>query len=207
MQPWFKWFCFNLFIFLSFSGQSFLSTTLSGFSHQSFIHLFVNMYVLESFCKPCSHILGGKEQTFAVFLGGATFAGLAGNLYKTASKTMIPSVGASGGILALIAMSCISYPDARLSIAFVDKLIPHSFSGTTALYGIMLVDTLGIIMRWRVLDHAGHLGGALFGWWYALYGQKMWQKYQKPLVKKWHEIRSGTPAKSEWIKQSVWSEI
>lgn len=177
--------------FFCVSGQSIFSTTLSGFSHKSFLHLFVNMYVLESFCNPCSQSLGGKEQTFAVFLGGATFAGLFGNLAKTMLKSMmIPSVGASGGILALIALMCTSYPDARLNIAFVEKIIPHSFSGQSALIAIMALDTLGLIMGWKVLDHAGHLGGALFGVWYAYYGKDLWKKYQKPIVKRWHEFRS-----------------
>lgn len=126
---------------------------------------------------------------FAVFLGGATMAGLFGNIYKTFSKVLIPSVGASGGILALIALTCVSHPDARLSIAFVDQLIPHSFSGRTALYAVVAFDILGIVMGWRLFDHAGHLGGVVFGWWYAVYGVHLWRKYQKPVVRWWRDYK------------------
>jgi rhomboid-like protein len=32
-----------------------------------------------------------------------------------------------------------------------------------ALKAILLFDTVGLVMGWRVLDHAAHLGGVLFG--------------------------------------------
>jgi len=34
----------------------------------------------------------------------------------------------SGAIMAMIGIVCIHYPSTRLSVAFVDQLIPHSFS-------------------------------------------------------------------------------
>lgn len=108
---------------------------------------------------------------------------------------MIPSVGASGAILAMIAITCVSFPDSRLSIAFVDQLVPHSFSGRAALYGILTFDILGLILGWRLLDHAGHLGGTLFGWWYAVYGIHLWAKYQKPILREWHNFRNKFPKK------------
>ncbi len=37
----------------------------------------------------------------------------------------------SGCIMAVLGAVCITYPDATLSIAFVDQLIPHSFTAKT----------------------------------------------------------------------------
>ena len=48
----------------------------------------------------------------------------------------------------------------------------------------------GIILRWKVLDHAAHLGGLLFGIMWIKYGIH----YVDPLLKWWHEQRRT------WIK-------
>ena len=48
----------------------------------------------------------------------------------------------------------------------------------------------GIILRWRVLDHAAHLGGLLFGIVWIKYGIHL----VDPLLKWWHEQRRT------WIK-------
>lgn len=44
-------------------------------------------------------------------------------------------------------------------------------------------DFLGLVLGWRVLDHAAHLGGALYGWLYTNYGYQWWSKIQTSLLK------------------------
>lgn len=49
----------------------------------------------------------------------------------------------------------------RLLIEFIYLLSAISlFQG---LKGLMALDTIGILLRWKIFDHAAHLGGALFG--------------------------------------------
>ena len=60
----------------------------------------------------------------------------------------------------VISAFCMLYPDARIGIVFVPGI---SFDAKTALMGLIALDTAGLILGWKVLDHAAHIGGALFG--------------------------------------------
>lgn len=59
-----------------------------------------------------------------------------------------------------------------------------------ALKALVAIDTAGLILGWRLFDHAAHLGGALFGVWYVAYGHKLIWRRREPLVKLWHDMRS-----------------
>lgn len=41
--------------------------------------------------------------------------------------------------------------------------------------GMVVLDTLGLLFRWRIFDHAAHLGGAAFGYLYYYYGNDLWE--------------------------------
>lgn len=53
----------------------------------------------------------------------------------------------------------------------------------TLLPALMCLDAAGILLRWRYLDHLGHLGGALFGIAYTQWGQPLWDRRHNVL--KW----------------------
>ena len=76
---------------------------------------------------------------------------------------MVPSLGASGAIMAVLGAVCTQHPDARLGIAFISDILPISFTAGSAQIALIAMDTLGMIFRWRLFDHAAHLGGMLFG--------------------------------------------
>lgn len=61
-------------------------------------------------------------------------------------------------IMAILALVCTSYPETLLSILFVPGF---TFSAGNAIKVIMAVDLAGCRLRWRFLDHAAHLGGAI----------------------------------------------
>lgn len=164
---------------------------LSTFSHYSFLHLFVNMYVLWSFA-PVASTKFGKEQFLATYISAGVVSGFTSYLYKVARGSMVPSVGASGAIMALIGIVGTSFPDTRLSIAFVSQVFPHSFSADAGVKGLIILDTLGVVFGWKFLDHAGHLGGMLFGIWYAKYGHQIARRYRDVVVQYWHKLR-GKP--------------
>ena len=132
---------------------------LSTLSHKDVFHLSINMFVMFSFAQSVVSVLG-KEQFLAVYTSAGVFASLVSLTHKVMTRSVIPSVGASGAILAVFAVHCLFFPDSRIQIVFLP------FLGTSAGYalpGVMLLDSMGLILKWRWLDHAAHLGGAGIG--------------------------------------------
>lgn len=87
----------------------------------------------------------------------------------------------SGAILGMLGYTCMKIPEARLKIVFVPGF---DFSAKSAVIGILVFDLAGLIFRYvaqflifftyifslqisprrfRMFDHAAHLGGTLFG--------------------------------------------
>ncbi|XP_061588223.1 presenilin-associated rhomboid-like protein A, mitochondrial [Cololabis saira] len=163
-----------------------LPMVLSSFSHYSIIHMVANMYVLWTFSSGIVSLLG-KEQFLAVYLSAGVISNMVSYMCKTATGRVYPSLGASGAVMAVLAAVCAKVPEAKLGIIFLPMV---TFTAGTALKAIVAVDTVGLMLGWRFLDHAAHLGGALFGVWYVAYGHKLIWRKREPLVKLWHDIRS-----------------
>ncbi|XP_031828947.1 rhomboid family intramembrane serine protease rho-7 isoform X2 [Nomia melanderi] len=169
------------------SGAICWSMLLSSFSHHSFLHLAVNMYVLHSFISLAVSSLG-KEQFTALYLTSAVVSSFMSNLCKTAFGVCSPSLGASGAIMGILGFTCTEFPNIYISIIFLPM---YTFAAGTAIKFLMGVDLLGILCRWQIFDHAAHLGGVLFGiFWQAWGYENIWQK-REPIFKIWHEIRDS----------------
>lgn len=173
-----------------FIGHSLTSMFLSAFSHQSGLHLFCNMYVFWSFSSISLHLLS-REQMAAVFCSGAMISSLSSYISKVIASSKVPSLGASGALLTLIGIVCMEQPDSQLTIALIGDIIPFSFSASSGLKALIIFDTLGLFMGWKIFDHAAHLGGVLFGIWYVKYGREMiWGRREK-VMKVWHNMRGN----------------
>ncbi|KAM3616575.1 uncharacterized protein V6R79_020204 [Siganus canaliculatus] len=159
---------------------------LSTFSHFSFFHLAANMYVLWSFSSSAVSMLG-REQFMAVYLSAGVFSTFVSYLCKTATGAFGPSLGASGAIMTVLAAVCTKMPEAKLAVVFLPMF---TFSAGNALKAIVAMDTAGVLLGWRFFDHAAHLGGALFGVWYVLFGHEWIWKNREPFVKVWHDLRT-----------------
>lgn len=159
---------------------------LSTFSHYAPLHLIMNMYVLNSFSAITSSTLG-PEQFLAFYLAGGVVSSFMSNTFKLLTRTVGPSLGASGAIMAMLGYFCTKYPDAKLGIVFIPNM---PFSADTALKAVMLLDLSGIIFRWKLFDHAAHLGGALFGIFYALIGQSVIWGNRSYVNKVWEDFSS-----------------
>ncbi|XP_064615375.1 presenilin-associated rhomboid-like protein, mitochondrial [Liolophura sinensis] len=173
------------------SGAPCLSMVLSMFSHVNFWHLAANMYVLWSFSSVGLNLLG-KEQFLALYLSAGTFSCFTSYALKVARRSFTPSLGASGALMAVLGAVCLSYPDARLAIAFIGDLFPHSFSADSAMKALIAFDTTGLVLGWRLFDHAAHLGGILFGLWYIKFGRDLIWGNREPVMEAWHKLR-GKP--------------
>jgi len=77
-----------------------------------------------------------------------------------------PSLGASGAIYGVVAMTALALPETNISLIFL-PMVPFPITlGVSAMVGL---DILGIIRGWRMFDHWAHLGGAVSGVAYYYY--------------------------------------
>ncbi|XP_013888759.1 presenilins-associated rhomboid-like protein, mitochondrial [Austrofundulus limnaeus] len=159
---------------------------LSTFSHISFYHMAVNMYILWSFSTSAVSMLG-REQFTAVYLSAGVFSSFVSYVCKMSTGRFGQSVGASGAIMAILAAVCTKIPEAKLAIIFLPMF---TFTAANALKAIIAMDTAGLVLGWRFFDHAAHLGGAVFGIWYILLGHEWIWKNREPFVKVWHDLRT-----------------
>uniref|UniRef100_A0A3P9A5K0 rhomboid protease n=1 Tax=Esox lucius TaxID=8010 RepID=A0A3P9A5K0_ESOLU len=167
-----------------------LPMILSTFSHYSVIHMAANMYVLWTFSSSAVSVLG-REQFLAVYLSAGVISTMVSYVCKTAiGGRLRPSLGASGAIMTVLAVVCTEMPEAKLGVLFLPVV---SLTAGYALKAIVAVDAAGLVMGWRLFDHAAHLGGALFGVWYVSYGHKLIWRRREPLIKAWHGVRSPGP--------------
>ncbi|MCL4124109.1 UNVERIFIED_CONTAM: hypothetical protein GTU68_063388 [Idotea baltica] len=157
---------------------------LSTFSHYSTLHLVMNMYVLHSFSGAIGNSLG-KEQFVGFYLAGGVFSSFLSQFFKLMTNSIGPSLGASGAIMALLGYFCTKHPDAQLGVIFLPN---YPFSAELALKGVMLMDLSGLIFRWKLFDHAAHLGGAAFGLLYAKYGQSLFWENRSSVTKVWEDF-------------------
>ncbi|KAM3604528.1 uncharacterized protein V6R79_012607 [Siganus canaliculatus] len=164
-----------------------LPMVLSSFSHYSIIHMVANMYVLWTFSSGIVSLLG-REQFLAVYMSAGVISTMVSYMCKTATRRLHPSLGASGAVMAVLAAVCAKVPEAKLGIIFLPMV---TFTAGNALKALIAIDTAGLILGWRLFDHAAHLGGALFGIWYVAYGHKLIWRKREPLVKMWHDLRSS----------------
>ncbi|XP_016887409.1 presenilins-associated rhomboid-like protein, mitochondrial isoform X2 [Cynoglossus semilaevis] len=163
-----------------------LPMLLSTFSHYSFFHMAANMYVLWSFSSSAVSMLG-REQFMALYLSAGVVSTFVSYVSKVATGRICMSVGASGAIMTILATVCTKMPEAKLAIIFLPMF---TFTAANALKAIVALDTAGLLLGWQFFDHAAHLGGTMFGIWYALYGHDLIWKNREPFVKVWHNFRT-----------------
>uniref|UniRef100_A0A914HJZ9 rhomboid protease n=1 Tax=Globodera rostochiensis TaxID=31243 RepID=A0A914HJZ9_GLORO len=149
---------------------------LSMFSHQQPLHLFFNMYVLQSFAIGAIGLLG-PAQFMAMFLSGGVFSGLLSLCNSAYVGSAITSLGASGAICAVIGYVCSKLPDLPVHIIFLPMF---SFSANYGLYGLLAFETVCLLRilplhRLVSFDHAAHIGGLLFGMYYAHYEEPIYR--------------------------------
>ncbi len=135
----------------------------SAFSHTAFWHIFLNMFVLQSFGSILEIVLGGRR--FVIFY---LIAGILGSLgHCLASNYLLhspdlPALGASGAIAGVILVFSLLFPKEKILIL---GLIPiPAIWGALAFIGM---DLWGLLAQWEggglPIGHGAHLGGAATG--------------------------------------------
>lgn len=158
-----------------------LSMIGSMFSHKSLLHLGFNMLALNSF-GTFLHDKMGREQFLAFYISAGTASSLMSHIYKSIRWNFTPSLGASGAIFGIVG-GCAHFPELKVSLIFLPI---HSVPISQALPLMMGVDALGLLLNWKIFDHAAHLGGSLFGYvFYKTSQHKIWnnrKELQKYLI-------------------------
>lgn len=149
----------------------------SMFGHAGLLHLGLNTYVLANFAQPVARTRtfeGSGSHLTAFYLSSGIFASLAHHLtsiWPNPASRVVPALGASGGIMALLSAFALSYPQAGIGILF----IPGSLPAPQALALLSLFELYGLFRGYGFrLAHGAHLGGLLVG---AAYIQFDGRKY------------------------------
>ncbi|CAL8093967.1 unnamed protein product [Calicophoron daubneyi] len=163
---------------------------LSVFTHTSLLHLGINMYVLHSFAPTMIATVGAGD-FLSLFVGGGVFASFISLLGKAAIRSPIPSLGASGGVCAILGAFCLLQPNARLCIPFLVDIFPHSFEASSTAWALLLFEAFAAyaLASRSPLDHAAHMGGLLFGMYYGLSGSESIVKRRNAIIAWWRRIR------------------
>ncbi len=134
------------------------------FVHASFSHLFFNMFAILMFGITLERAIGSREFLLFYFLTG-TLSGITSYLVSIFSgQTNVVMMGASGAIYALLFLTSVMFPTARILLFFI---IPLKMPFAVILYIVIEVVS-------QVLDLGGgiahyiHLSGIVFAWIYCM---------------------------------------
>ncbi|GAA5877706.1 hypothetical protein JCM3774_006650 [Rhodotorula dairenensis] len=159
----------------------------STFSHRTLTHLGFNSIALFSFSSATFAALShadsdllprstSRYEFLALFATAGVVSALASHvwfsrviargLFKRGLTTrevrgaVLPSLGASGAVYALVSLTALSFPSTSVSLIFL-PFFPIPIGLATS--ALVAVDLIGLFRGWRMFDHAAHLAGAAVG--------------------------------------------
>ncbi|KAI5852005.1 hypothetical protein BZA05DRAFT_398630 [Tricharina praecox] len=153
-----------------------------AFSHQSFSHLGLNMVVLYCFgTNLCEQI--GAGPFIGLYLSGGVLSSLASLAYNVVRQRFnVASLGASGAIATLVGIYAVVNPDAELYVIFLPFIM---FKAKVLVTLLAMVETLGIVRGWTIVDHVAHLSGLGWG---VVSGYALLAEYKRRLERKRKEL-------------------
>ena len=151
----------------------------ANFSHRTIPHFLFNSVALISFGRNV-HERIGSEQFWAVFTAAGLTSSLVSHVARARRRPGGASLGSSGAVYAIFAMMAYFEPKSEAVLIFLPG-VPIALENLFP--ALVMLDVVGALLRWRMLDHWGHLGGALFGYLYARHGQQLvWGNRDKLLL-------------------------
>ena len=138
-----------------------LTAITSFFVHGGPEHLIGNLYFLLVFGQQIEMRLGAGK--LLAVLAAATLIGDASHLIWD-PRPDIPVVGASGGIVGLMAFFALSFPRERFRLLIFFRWVSISAVGLAGLYLMFdLIGLFGQLGGWSAVSSLAHLGGAAGG--------------------------------------------
>ena len=138
-----------------------LTLLTSFFLHGTPLHLIGNMYFLAIFGDNVEDLLGRGR-----YLGLLLMATVTGNLFHTAVRpfSLIPTIGASGGIAGVIVYYGLTFPGGRLRLLRFFRFVDLSVWGALVLWvSLQIIGTIVEATRGTHVGYAAHVGGAFTG--------------------------------------------
>eukprot|EP00891_Asterochloris_glomerata_P007226 jgi/Astpho2/7226/Aster-x1427 len=153
-----------------------LPMLLANYSHSSIWHLGFNSLALLSF-GPLLVQNYGAPQFLAFFASAGVASSLMAHAGRLRAAVPSGSLGMSGAVYAVVVAVATLYPKLQAQFIFL-PFIPITLD--VLVPGLVMLDLAGAVRGWRFMDHFGHLGGALAGYWYANWGRQLiWQQRDK----------------------------
>ncbi|GAA5956323.1 hypothetical protein JCM8115_001687 [Rhodotorula mucilaginosa] len=178
---------FNSIALFSFSGATFAALSHAdsdllprSTSRYEFLTLFATAGVVSALA---SHLWFSR-----VIAGGLLKRGLTTREVRSA---VLPSLGASGAVYALVSLTALSFPSTSVSLIFL-PFFPIPIGLATS--ALVAVDVIGLVRGWRMFDHAAHLAGAAMGAGWYLAGHALFEQVRKWMwdgQKQWVEEERG----------------
>lgn len=131
-----------------------------AFLHASIAHLAFNMYGFWMFGRELE-ILMGRRAFLNLYFASILSAGLMQLLVTSATGSVYPTIGASGGVFGLLLAYGMFFPNRILMLIFPPITLP-AWLFVTIYAGIEL--TLGVTGSQSGVAHFAHLGGMLGGY-------------------------------------------
>lgn len=187
-----------------FNGQVWRLLTY-GFCHDRFglFHILFNMLFLFWFGRRLEQVFGSREfLTFyltAIVVAGLAYVGL--DLLLGASA---PTIGASGGVMAVMALYGMRYPDEKIYIWFV---LPIKIKWLVIAYFIFDLHPVLLMLTGEQIGtgvaHAAHLGGIIFGFCYWKWDWRLETLLDRIPVGKIKRSRATKPRPIPGMRQRV----
>eukprot|EP01091_Cochliopodium_minus_P007468 TRINITY_DN17352_c0_g1_i1.p1 TRINITY_DN17352_c0_g1~~TRINITY_DN17352_c0_g1_i1.p1 ORF type:complete len:250 (+),score=40.29 TRINITY_DN17352_c0_g1_i1:35-751(+) len=143
----------------------------SGVSHKDFLHLIFNTLGLYFLGAPIIGLLGsGRFVGFFIasnavsFVSNTMYYNYLSPQFFRAPAMDIPSLGCSGSLLGSLALFSLFFPKQTFLLYGIIPLPAYLLLG-----GALAYETYSLLYSNDNISHAGHLGGAFYGFLYYLY--------------------------------------
>lgn len=167
---------------ISFSNpQTLLPFVTSIFLHAGFFHIFINMWFLWIFGDNIEANIGKIKFIILFFLSG-----IAGNLmqYMLNPASSIPIIGASGAVSGILGAYYVIFPKVRIKTAMLllFSFVVVNVPAVIYVFYWFVVQLFSGFASIATFQNGGvafwaHIGGFLFGYWFAKRFRKSEQSY------------------------------
>lgn len=154
----------------------------SVFSHNMLMHIFINMFVLNSFGSLLEVVLG-RTRFLIFYLGAGVVSSFCHSIVSAfiLHEPSLPALGASGAIAGLVLVFALVFPREKILLF---GLIPlPALWGALAFVGL---DLFGLFAQAQggglPIGHGAHLGGALSGALYYVFYLRRYVRRQPRLI-------------------------
>jgi len=130
-----------------------------GFLHGDMMHILFNMFMLWMFGRELERLMGPRR-FLTYYLTGVVGAGIVQLIVAGMQGGGYPTVGASGGVFALLLAFGMTFPNRMIMLMFPP--IPMKAKYMVILFGLLEL-YLGVSGNAPGVANFAHLGGMLFG--------------------------------------------